>query len=257
MLTAERRKRILEFISREGRAEVAELAEYFGVSGMTIRRDLNALDANGLLERAHGGAVANGSFAREVPYRFKAISNIDLKRQIARAAAALVKDGDTLILDAGSTALEIAKQLKKQKNGLTIVTPDLKIAIELADVPGFKVLTTGGMVQCETYCCLGEEALTFLKTISVNIAFIGTPSIDLASGLYTPTLAKAHLKKAMINSANQVVIAADHTKFGRRAFSKICGFESVHSVISDNQLSSPSVAKLEQMGIKVILAQAE
>ncbi|SMB89696.1 transcriptional regulator, DeoR family [Thermanaeromonas toyohensis ToBE] len=256
MLTLERRQKILQWILREGRAEVAELASAFGVSTMTIRRDLKALENEGLLARSRGGALSRNGLIGEIPYRSKVTSHLELKRGIAKVAAGLVENNSTVILDAGSTTLEVARCLKKSKENLTIVTNDLNIAIELADVPGFKVLTTGGEVQPGVYCLLGEEALAFLRSISVNIAFLGAGAVDLA-GLYTPTLDKVHLKRAMVASAAKAVLVADHTKFGRKAFAKVCELKVVDLIITDNQLAPQIVAEMERQGINLILAEPD
>ncbi|NLI91122.1 MAG: DeoR/GlpR transcriptional regulator [Peptococcaceae bacterium] len=255
MLTEERRKGILDFVTKEGRAEVAELAEHFQVSTMTIRRDLNALNSKGLLERARGGALANESLVNEIPYKVKATSNVDIKKSIAQEAVSFVKDGDSVILDAGSTTLQIAKQLKLIKKDITVVTNDLNIALELADDPNVKVITTGGRVQPGTYSLYGEDAVTFITSVSVNIVFLGGSAIDTTSGVYTPTLEKAHLKRAMINSAAKIILAADHTKFGNRAFAKVCDFDEVDVVISDNKLDSISIQQIEKMGISLKLCK--
>jgi len=256
MLTLERRQKILQWILKEGRAEVGELASAFGVSTMTIRRDLKALEEEGLLTRSRGGALPKNGLIGEIPYRSKATSHLELKKGIAKVAADLVENNDTVILDAGSTTLEVARCLKRSKENLTIVTNDLNIAMELADVPGFKVLTTGGEVQPGVYCLLGEEALSFLRSITVNIAFLGAGAVDLG-GLYTPTLDKVHLKRAMIGSAGKAVLVADHTKFGRKAFAKVCELKAVDLIITDNGLDPQMVAEMKRLGISLILAEPE
>lgn len=256
MLTLERRQKILQWILREGRAEVAELASAFGVSAMTIRRDLKALEDEGFLARSRGGALPRGGLIGEIPYRSKATTHLELKRGIARLAAELVEDNSTVILDAGSTTLEVARCLKRSKQGLTVVTNDLNIAMELADVPGFKVLITGGEVQPGVYCLLGEEAVGFLRAISVNIAFLGAGAVDL-TGLYTPTLDKVHLKKAMIASAAQAVLVADHTKFGKKAFAKVCDLKALDCIISDDRLPSQMVTEMKRRGVNLILAKPD
>ncbi|MCG0277972.1 MAG: DeoR/GlpR family DNA-binding transcription regulator [Thermanaeromonas sp.] len=256
MLTLERRQKILQWVLREGRAEVGELASAFGVSTMTIRRDLKALEDEGLLTRSRGGALPKNGLIGEIPYRSKATSHLELKKGIAKVAADLVENNDTVILDAGSTTLEVARCLKRSKENLTIVTNDLNIAMELADVPGFKVLTTGGEVQPGVYCLLGEEALSFLRSITVNIAFLGAGAVDL-TGLYTPTLDKVYLKRAMIGSAGKVVLVADHTKFGRKAFAKVCELKAMDFIITDNGLAPQVVAEIERLGVNLILAEPE
>jgi DeoR/GlpR family transcriptional regulator of sugar metabolism len=255
MLTEERRKGILDFVTKEGRAEVAELAEHFQVSTMTIRRDLNALNSKGLLERARGGALANESLVNEIPYKVKATSNVEIKKSIAQEAVRLVRDGDSLILDAGSTTLEIAKQLKLARKDITVLTNDLNIALELADEPNLRVITTGGRVQPGTYSLFGEEALDFITSVSVNTVFLGGGAIDTTSGVYTPTLEKAYIKRAMISSAAKIVLVADHTKFGCRAFAKVCDFNEVDVVISDKELDPISIQQIEKMGIELKLCK--
>lgn len=254
MFIDERRNMILKCIASEGRAEVNKLAETFGVSVMTIRRDLKELEQKGFITRTWGGAIASESFIDEIPYKQKAVTNIELKESIARMAAKLINKNDSVILDAGSTTLEIAKILRVESKSLTIVTNDLNIALELADVPQIKVYTTGGYVQSMVYCLIGDEALNFINSINSNIAFIGAGAIDLDTRVYTPTMEKAHLKRAMIQNTANAVLVADYTKFGHRAFAKVCEIEQFDMVITNEGIPDEIVDQIENKGIKAIMA---
>lgn len=254
MFIDERRKMILKCIADEGRVEVNELAETFGVSVMTIRRDLKQLEQKGFLTRTWGGAIASEDFIDEIPYKQKAMANTELKQSIAKIAVKLVNENDSVILDAGSTTLEIAKILKSERKYLTVVTNDLKIALELADTPHIKVYTTGGYVQSGVYCLMGDEALSFLRSINSNIAFIGAGAIDVDAGVYTPTMEKAHLKRAMIQNTATAVLVADHTKFGRQAFAKVCEIEQFDVIITNECISNEIISQIEDRGVKTIMA---
>lgn len=248
MLSAERRTKILELIRTEGNVEVKNLATRLAVSLMTVRRDLETLEEKGLLVRTHGGAVLPGPENTEVPYHTKRLSHAEEKRRIARKALELICDGDTLILDSGSTTLEIAR-LSRWKKGLTVITTDLKIALELGNQPGIKVFCTGGLVQTGVYTLLGSQAIQFLRGFNAQKAFLGASAVDLKAGITTPTPEKAPVKKAIVEAAREVVLVADHTKFGKVAFAQICPVERIKTVITDRELDPEMAQRLKGRGV--------
>lgn len=244
MLAEERRRRIADHVRRHGRAEVAELSALFDVSRMTVRRDLAALAADGLLARSWGGAlVPEGSLSVEMPYALKRRDNEEVKRRIGRRAAALVRDGEVVILDGGTTTLHIATHLRG-KRGLTVVTNDLKIGGEIALLPEITLVVTGGILQEGTFSLLGPQAEEFFSGIRANRAFMGADAVDPARGASTRTLLEVAVKRAMIAAATEAILVADHTKFARQAFAQFCRIDELAMVITDHAVPADVLAPL-------------
>lgn len=248
----DRLNKILENLQQHGQVQVRELAQEFGVSEMTIRRDLERLAKEGHLVRTYGGATVAAGLIGEQPFAAKAVSHIEEKQRIGRAAADLVQEGDVVLLDAGSTTLAIARCLKGRK-GLTVITVDLRIALELCDEPGIDVIVTGGTAMPEVYNLLGPLAEQFVRSLTVNIGFVGTSSADVEHGLTTPTLAKVTLKRAIIQAAQHAVLVTDSSKFNRRATYQICHFSAFDRVITDHGLPPEAEKAIREGGIPLDL----
>ncbi|ABZ85203.1 transcriptional regulator, deor family [Heliomicrobium modesticaldum Ice1] len=249
MLPAERRKRILEIIKKEEKVEIEPLATELGVSPMTVRRDLNLLERQGLVERTHGGALPVGSLLQETTYQTKQAAHREAKRRIAAEALSLIREGQVILLDAGTTTLEIARQLKGFSD-LTVITNDLKIALELFDVDGVTLYCTGGRVQKNLGSLIGPPTLQFMESIRVDITFLAASSIDVVWGITTPVMEKAQIKRRMMAVAEQVVLVADHSKFGNKAFCQIARLEEVDLLITDDGLATDMVRQLQELGLE-------
>jgi len=252
MHTGNRRDLILEWLKRDGQVQVRELVEQFGVSEMTIRRDLEHLACEGLLVRTYGGAMPSAGLTREQPYAAKAVEHTTEKERIARQAAQLVRDGDVVLLDAGSSTAALARALHGHRD-LTVVTIDLKIALELCDEPGIRVLVTGGTAQPEGYNLYGPLAEQTLRCLTVDYAFLGTSSVDIQQGVTTPTLDKVPLKQAMLRAARRSVLLADSDKFGRRSPFQICPLSAIHHIITDDGLQGDLARAIRKEGITLEL----
>ncbi|WP_070000127.1 DeoR/GlpR family DNA-binding transcription regulator [Cellulosilyticum sp. I15G10I2] len=250
MIPAERETYILEHLRGNGVVKIEELAKALSVTPMTIRRDLEKLEKQGLAFRSHGGAVLKNPLQKEQHYEEKKMNNYYKKQQIAKAAAQLVKDGDTILLDIGTTTYELALLLKTKKD-LAVVTNDLKIALELYPTE-LKVMLTGGQIQKETAGALGAVTENFISNISVDIAFIGISSINNNWMLCTPTFEKAALKNKMIACASKSVLLADESKFHKEAFVKICPLDKVDMLITSKGFTKEESSKLKKMAIEVI-----
>ncbi|MDQ0217697.1 DeoR/GlpR transcriptional regulator [Peribacillus cavernae] len=235
MLPLERKLQILKQIEKDGKVEIEELVDRLNVSSMTIRRDLNHLEKEGKIVRTHGGALPANVLIAETPYIDKSVTKTEQKRSIARYAATLIPTNSNIILDSGTTTLEIAKEIK-MRDDLTIVTNDLKIAAELLDCPS-QVICTGGSLQKGVGAMFGPHAQSILKQIRVDILFLGTHAIDLRAGLSAPTMEKALIKQMMIESASKTWVAADSSKFNKCSFSQVCPLQSVEAIITDSELS--------------------
>jgi DeoR family fructose operon transcriptional repressor len=219
---------------------------------MTIRRDLEQLAGEGRLLRTYGGARPPGETIREQPYAAKVVERTAEKGRIARRAAELVSDGDIILLDAGSTTAALARSLRGRKN-LTVVTVDLKIALELCDEPGIQVMVTGGTAQPAGYNLFGPLAEQMLRGLTVDLAFIGTSAIDLEQGLTTPTLDKVPLKQAMLRAAKRSVVLVDAAKVGLRATFQIAPLKAISHIITDTGLPTEMARVIRKEGIDLDL----
>lgn len=254
MFPEERRRRILEQMRSGAAVTVADLASEFGVSESSIRRDLRDLEQSGLLARTHGGALPVDGTLEEPSFAEKSALHLAEKREIARVAAGLVKDGDSIILDAGTTTLEIARLLL-QRRDLTVVTNAYHIAAEMADAPGIRVVVTGGEIKGNTLALVGPMAERALEEINVDRVFLGTNGLDLERGLTTPTQAEAAIKRRMIAAARQTIVVADHTKMGKVAFATIAPVTRAHIIITDRHMDSDVARELKARGVEVLVAQ--
>lgn len=252
MLQAERRNYIIELLNKDGKVIIEDLAKELNVSEMTIRRDLQYLEEHKLITRTHGGAVLHNLLTEEIPYTKKAEQNIEEKQRIGLYASSLVEEGDIIILDAGTTNMEIAKGIVGIKN-LKVITNDLMIGAFLSRYDGIEVYCTGGIIQRDTGACLGTQAIEFLKNINADIAFVGASSIDIKRGITTPTMDKAQWKKEIINSAERAILVADSLKFGKVSFAKICPLNRFDLIITDTGISHGIREELEELDIEIKL----
>jgi DeoR/GlpR family transcriptional regulator of sugar metabolism len=244
MLTEERRRAIAEHVREHGRAEVGELGEMFGVSRMTIRRDLATLAESGLLARSRGGAlVPDLPLSTELPYAVKRRENEGAKRRIGKLAAGMVRNGDVVILDAGSTTFQIAAHLRDRRD-VTVVTDDLKIAVELAPFPGVTVVSAGGVMEAGSYTVLGPETERLLGGIRANWVFLGADAVDPTRGASTRTFQEVAVKRAMLEAATGRALVVDGSKFTRQAFAVFCRPEELTALITDGEAPPESLAAL-------------
>lgn len=231
----ERRRRIIELIEEDGKVEIVKLSESLEVTPMTIRRDFDVLERQKKLIRTHGGAVGPQVLVVEQTFQSKSEKAILEKKAIAREAITFIREGMTVLLDSGTTTLEIAKLLKRF-NHLTVITNDIKIAVELMDSP-FEIIVLGGRLQTDVGALFGSLAEETLKNIHVDLLFLGAPAVHASFGITAPTIEKAALKRAMNKTAAQIILVADSSKFNQKAFSKVCGLEDVTTIITDTYLS--------------------
>ncbi|TCC87326.1 DeoR/GlpR transcriptional regulator [Pedobacter frigiditerrae] len=249
----DRHQFILKKLKQEGKINILELIEEMQVSGVTIRKDLKILEDKNLLFRTRGGGSINNPYAIDRPINEKEFINSDEKMRIAKAALALVGNTDSIMIGSGTTAYEFAKALHTTKN-LTVITPAVKVGLELSDRPNMDVLLLGGMIRKNSSSVAGSHALRILEEISCDILFIGVDGIDLDFGVSISNLAEASLNQKMIETAQTVVLLADSTKFDRRGLGRICGLDQVHYIITDDKVAEATVRAMKERGIKVISA---
>lgn len=254
MTITERHQFILEELQRKNRVTIQELSDQLEVSGVTIRKDLKVLEERKLLFRTHGGASLQNPYALERPIQEKQHINASEKQQIARAAMALIGQHDALMIGSGTTVFEFARHLSPERP-LTVITPALKVAMELSHRKNVEVLQLGGLIRPNSSSVAGNFAEYMLEYVSCGLLFLGVDGIDLDFGFTISNLTEAGLNQKMIRTAQSVVILADHTKFGRKGIAKICEFEQVQYVITDSGVAPEMVTALEEFGIEVIIGK--
>src|ERR1700722_4776102 len=231
MLAETRRRNLLDLITRQGYATLDELVTVLGVSESTIRRDLEALDLAGSIKRTHGGAVYAGEVRSMPAFDERTGTAVAEKRAIGRAAAELLEDGDTVLLDGGTTTLEVARALIGRP--LQVVTNSLPIAPPLPSTsPPIDLILIGGYVYPRTGVALGPLAIATMQGIRVRKSILGAGGI-VAAGIYNPNLLLVETERRMMSCGQEVVIVAVHTKFGRLALSRLCGLEEIRHLVLD------------------------
>jgi DeoR/GlpR family transcriptional regulator of sugar metabolism len=248
MLAAERRQHILRAV-RAGTAQVSELAERFAVSEMTVRRDLAELERHGKLERVHGGAVSVGS---EPPFAQIAVERLDVKDRIGRAAAALVQDGQTVMIDIGTTTLQVAHHLRGRR--LTIITSNLAVLDELASDPEIELILPGGIVRRNYRSLVGVLAEDTLRQLRADIAFLGASAVAGDLAVMDSTMVEVPIKRAMLAAADRTVLCVDGAKFAMGGVVRICAGAAVDTIVTDTSAPADSRAALEESGVEVLVA---
>lgn len=254
LLSEPRRRRILEWLQEEGSARVRELAGAFHVSEATIRQDLERLENEGFITREHGGAYLNAIAPQTGTMTLHHQENMDKKRRIGALAASLVKDGETLILDAGTTTTEIATRLTSRRD-LTLITNALNIAIILGSVPTFAVHMPGGQFKSPTLSLSGDKSVEYFRNIFAGKLFLATAGVALDTGLTYPSFADLQLKEAMIKAAAHVYLVADSTKINRSSFTRLGSLDVINSFITDDGISDRDAREFEKRGIEILIAK--
>jgi DeoR/GlpR family transcriptional regulator of sugar metabolism len=250
----ERRQRILEQVTKKRRVSVRELQTLCDVSSVTIRNDLQLLSRKGLLVRAHGGAVAPTDVLRDHPLTVKESLNHYEKRRIAEAAVKLIRPRQTIILDAGTTTLEIARRLKETRlPSVTVITHAMNVASVLADVSDLTLIMIGGILRPVSQSFVGPQAEQMLRELHADHFFLGVDGLDLELGPSTPGILEAKLNSLMMEISKEVTVVADATKIGRRSLTLIEPFARVHRVITDKRVSTEAVAALRERTIEVVV----
>lgn len=253
LLAEPRRRKILEWLQEEGSARVRDLSAAFGVTEATIRQDLEKLESDGYVTREHGGA-----YLKSVPQQVESLSlhhieNMEKKRKIGVAAAALVADNETIIIDSGTTTSQFAENLRS-KQYLNIITNALNIALMLGGNPTNTVHMPAGQFKAPTLSLSGEKSVEFFVGIYAEKLFLATAGISFEAGLTYPAIGDIYVKRAMIKAASHVYLLADSTKIGRMSFSSLGGVELIHTLITDDGISDEDRKGFESRGIDVIVA---
>jgi len=249
--TVERRDNIIKQLQKNGKVRVDELSEQFGVTTVTIRNDMDFLEEKGILYRTHGGALIRNNVYNDTSIEEKQKLNKEEKLKIGQKAAELVKDGQAVLLDSGTTTLQIAYQLGERKE-LTLMTNALIIALEMAKYNGINVMLTGGTLRAESCSLVGPDAEKTIKNYFFDILFLGVDGLDIGYGLTTPNPMEAQLNRIMVQRAKQVIAVTDSSKLGRHSFSYICDLDMISKIITDHKISSTFEQELIKRNVDVI-----
>lgn len=248
-----RRELVLELLERKGRVTVAEVSAVAEVSEMTVRRDLEALERDGALKRVHGGAISAVSTSYEPPFAVRMQRATTAKERIGRAAAALIREGETVILDVGTTTLEVAKALQGRRN-IRILTPSLRAADILADEGGIHLIVTGGVVRPGERSLIGDHAERAFADLRFDTFVMGVGGIERRAGLTEFNLDDAGVKRAALASSQRCLVVADSSKLGRVAFAGICPLDRMDVLVTDAQAAPDDLAPLEAADVEVVIA---
>src|SRR5690606_26446533 len=251
--TVERRVLIVDKLDKDGQVDVNALSKELGVSEVTIRNDLSKLEQKNMLVRARGGAFKIDRVGIDFNLTDKKGYHFEEKKRIGKAAAALIEDGDTIILDSGTTTIEISKNLSKMAE-LTVITNALNVANQLAENQKTNIIIPGGFLRKTSLSLVGATAEESFKNYFCDKLFLAVDGFNTVHGLSTPNVEEAHLNRIMINIAKQVIVVSDSSKFNKRSFAFIAPIAAVDIVITDEGVSPEDRKNLENSGIKVIIA---
>ena len=248
MLAAERRNQILEKLQTEKKVVVSELSQLYGVSEETIRRDLEKLEKEGYATKSYGGAVLNENVGIELPFNERKNQNIVGKQKMAEIAASLVEEGEHIFLDASTTAVFVAKALKEKKN-LTVITNSVEILLELSDVSGWNIISTGGLLEERYLAFFGSRTDEVIRSYYVDKVIFSCKALDSRLGMMESQEAIASTKKTMIGSGRKNILVAENRKFGRSSFSVVGHLHDVNVVITDRKPDEQWLRLFKGLGI--------
>jgi len=249
---AHRHKVILGELDKEGFVRVQDLSERLGISEVTIRKDLKELESRKLLFRNHGGASPLSSLINDRHIDEKEKVQVDEKLRIGAAANLLLGKNDRIIIASGTTLLSFAQKISITDQ-LTVITSSVKVSMTLCYKPNVEVIQLGGTMRKSSASVIGPYAESMLSELTCSKLFIGVDGIDLDFGLTTSNIGEAHLNQYMLNAAQEVIVLADSSKFGKRGFGKICNINQIHHIITDKDAPANAVQIIRDKGIKVTL----
>jgi DeoR/GlpR family transcriptional regulator of sugar metabolism len=252
VLRASRLAAIRDLLAGGEAVTTSELTRRLGVSEATVRRDLDALQASGVAQRTHGGAIAVSRHVQEAPLPQRTAARVAEKRAIGRAAAALVGPGDTVFIGGGSTTLALAAQLAPLR--LTVVTNSLPVAVELSHAPAVDVVVIGGTLRIPEMTMVGPRAVEGIRGYRARWAFLGAPALDVHHGLTADGDAEAATDEAFLAMAQRAVVLADHTKLGRVSTTFVAALSAIDVVVTDPHATAETVAALREAGPDVLVA---
>jgi DeoR family glycerol-3-phosphate regulon repressor len=252
MIHSKRHGEILRLLNDEGTITIASLAERLGVSLETVRRDVKPLTDDGAVLKMHG-AVSLASLAGEAPFERRMRENAEAKRLVARMVAATIRDGESIMLDTGTTTSFLARELLGHRR-LTVVTNSSDIARTLATVNGNKVYMAGGELRSDSGAAFGISAIEFVSRFSVDHAVISIGAVDATAGLTDYDLDEAEFARMVLSRGQRSLVITDHTKFGRQGLVRVCGFDGFSELATDQPPPRDIAAALNQAGARLTIA---
>jgi len=254
MRLRKRQNEILAAVKTSGACSIVELATQLKVSDETIRRNVKPLVRDGLIEKVHGGIVLNQNLEPEPPFARRMNEQIDEKKLISALLTEIIKDGDSIMLDTGSTTAYVARALRERHN-LSVVTNCTEIARTLARGPTNRVHICGGALRPDDWATFGSSAISFVRQFRVSYAILSIGGVTDSGEFMDYHLEEAEFSRAVIQQAHKAIVVADHTKFGSRNFAKVCDFEQVDMIVSDRLPPANIMALLNDAGVEVITPQ--
>lgn len=251
MLAAERRKLILEKVHEEKKVIVSELSREFEVSEETIRRDLEKLAGEGHVVKSYGGAVINEIGSIDLPFNVRWKANAMGKQKIADLISKEIKDGEHIFLDASTTAVFIAKNIKQKKH-LTVITNSIENLLELSDVSGWDIISTGGLLKAGSMSLLGKKAADSIERYNADKVFLSCKGVDILRGVTEGNDETASIKQSMMESARKVYLTVDSSKFDKTAFSTICPLEKIDVLVTDRRPEEKWMDAFKKYGIQCL-----
>ena len=251
-ITVERRMKILDLLNTEGKVQVNHLSKFFSVSEVTIRNDLVHLEKKGLLIKTRGGGIRPQRGGIDYKLNEKSKIHSAEKQRIGKKAAEIINENDTIIIDSGTTTLEIAKALQNKSN-LTVITNALNIASQLVNYETIKVIVLGGTLRNTSLSLTGPVAESGIQNFYCDKLFMGVDGIDSQFGIFTPNSEEAYLNRCMIEKAKQVIIVADSSKFKRRGFAYIAPISKIDMIITDTNIPADELQTLNNLGVEVLM----
>lgn len=252
MSTIKRHQIIIEKVNKDGQVKVNDLCDEFDVSSVTVRKDLKFLEEKGMLYRIHGGATKTDPYATDKHVNEKEKIHFQEKMEIAKVAAKKISVNDSILIGSGTTVLAFAKHIQPHGN-LTVITSALNVALELNQHLEIDVIQLGGLMRKRSSSVTGVSAENNLFDFSCSKFFLGVDGIDLEFGLTTANVMEARLNREMIKVSQKTIVLADSSKFGKRGFGRICGFDDIDEIITDNKISDFTREALEERGIIVTI----
>lgn len=252
MFAEERRKEILSQLKQKNRLTVKELSRSLNVSEATLRTDLNIMEKNGLLTRTHGGAVLNDGIQSKNSFSERSTKNVEMKKSITSKAVQFIENKSSIILDASTTALELARYLKESDLRLTVITNGLSTALELKENPRINVILLGGIVRMGSMAIEGQIGKAILDQINVDMMFTSANGFTIGEGLTDFNVYEVELKKLMVEKAEKVVALVDHTKIGNSSIASFASIEEIDGFVTDQELPQDIKKALEDLNIIVV-----
>ncbi|HBT63108.1 MAG TPA: DeoR/GlpR transcriptional regulator [Ruminococcaceae bacterium] len=251
MLAIERKNAILSKLLMEGKVLVNDLSREYGVTEETIRRDLEKLEKEGFAKKTYGGAVKIENFNIDLPFHVRKQTNVESKQYIASVIGSMISDGDYIMLDSSTTALNIIKSIMHKKK-ITLITNSIEILLELSNKSGWTVISTGGMLKEGSLSLVGYQAERMVSSFHVDMAICSSKGLDSEMGVTDSNERDAEIKKAFFKSAKKRILALDSSKFDKTSFVKVCDISDINMIVTEKKPSDFWTEQLRQTGVEVV-----